>query len=124
LGNRILIVEDETIVALWIEAFLGDAGFKVIGVETTGEAAVVRAIEERPDLILMDIRLSGTMDGIDAALALLPHGLRVVFASAQWDAVTRARGNAAQPLGWLFKPFSTDELVVMVERALERQRNN
>ncbi|MBB6227384.1 response regulator [Polymorphobacter multimanifer] len=122
ISGRILIVEDEYFVALSTEASLGDAGYDVIGVESTGEAALARAISEKPDLILMDIRLAGKMDGIDAALALLPHGLRVVFASAHSDAVTRGRGNAAQPLGWLFKPFSGDELVLAVARALERRR--
>jgi DNA-binding response OmpR family regulator len=120
LGNRILIVEDEYFVALTIEDALADAGYEVLGVEASGEAAILHALEARPDLVLMDIRLAGKLDGIDAALELKRHGLRVLFASAHSDDATRARGEEARPLGWLTKPFSGQELVAAVCCALDK----
>ena len=121
IGSRILIVEDEYFVALTIEDALVDAGYDVVGVEASAEAAILRALEAGPDLILMDIRLAGKMDGIDAALELRRHGLRVLFASAHSDDATRERGEEARPLGWLTKPFSGSELVASVRRALDRK---
>lgn len=120
LGGRVLVVEDEYFVALTIQDALLDAGYEVVGVETSGEAAILRALSEMPDLILMDIRLAGKMDGIGAALQLKEHGLRVLFASAHSDEATRRRGEEARPLGWLTKPFSGAELVAAVAEALSR----
>ncbi|WP_439532538.1 response regulator [Polymorphobacter sp.] len=122
--RRILIVEDEYFVALTMEDALTDAGYEVIGVEVSGEEAVVRVQAERPDLILMDIRLAGTMDGIDAALQLRPIGSRVLFSSAHSDGATRARGQEAQPVGWLTKPFTTTSLLAAVARALQEPMAN
>jgi DNA-binding response OmpR family regulator len=115
---RVLVVEDEYFVAMTIEDALIDAGYEVVGVEASGEAAILRGLAETPDLILMDIRLAGKMDGIDAALQLKAHGLRVLFSSAHSDEQTRQRGEQARPLGWITKPFSGSELIAAVARAL------
>lgn len=109
--------------ALSNEMALTEAGFEVIGVVDSGEAALLQARETPPDLVLMDIRLAGKIDGIEAALALRAQGIASIFASANSDPGTLTRGEAAQPLGWLRKPFSDHELVSAVEAALGKLQN-
>jgi DNA-binding response OmpR family regulator len=118
--GRVLIVEDDYMVALSNEWALSDAGFEVVGTVASGEEALVAAAQARPDLVLMDIRLAGGMDGIDAALALRAQGIRCVFASANTDPGTVARGEAAEPLDWIRKPFADVALVAAVRKAMSR----
>jgi DNA-binding NarL/FixJ family response regulator len=120
--GRILIVEDEYLVALSSEWALSDAGFEVLAVVAKGEDALALAAEAVPDLVLMDIRLSGQMDGIETALALRAQGIRCVFASANSDPEIVNRGQAAEPLGWLRKPFSDTALLKAVDEALAQLR--
>lgn len=119
-GQRLLIVEDEYFVALTMEQALTDAGYDVIAIVTRGEEAIATALKERPDLVLMDIRLAGDMDGYQAAAELRQLGFRSVFASAHADERSRAQGQAADPLGWLAKPFTREGLVTVVAEALSR----
>lgn len=116
---RILVVEDNYFVALSVESALLDAGYEVVGVVDSGEEALQSAVEVVPDLVLMDIRLAGALDGIDTAVAL--HGMNIpsLFASAHCDDAIRARGAAADPRGWLVKPFTDAQLVETVRLALE-----
>lgn len=118
--GRVLIVEDDYLVALSSEMALLDAEFDVLGVCASGEAALEQALATRPDLVLMDIRLAGAMDGIETALALREHGIPCLFASANSDPGMVARGHAAMPLGWLRKPFSEAALVAMVEESFQK----
>jgi DNA-binding NarL/FixJ family response regulator len=111
------------LVALSNEMALTEAGFEVIGVVDSGEAALLQVKETPPDLVLMDIRLAGEMDGIETAVALRAQGLRCLFASANSDPRTVARGETAEPLGWLGKPFSDHALVAAAEAALEKLKN-
>ncbi|HVY57481.1 MAG TPA: response regulator [Xanthobacteraceae bacterium] len=118
---RILVVEDDYLLSTELEAGLADAGFVVVGVARSAAEALELALSERPDLILMDIRLAGERDGVDAALDIFDRcGIRCVFASAQADRGTRARAEAATPLGWLAKPYSVEAAVVEIRRALAR----
>jgi two-component system, response regulator PdtaR len=106
-------------VALELEAGLKDAGFEVIGIAASADDALRLAESGRPVLAIMDIRLAGPRDGIDAALELFRrNGIRSIFATAHLDARTRARAEAAAPLGWLPKPYTLDTLVTTIERAL------
>jgi two-component system, response regulator PdtaR len=117
--SRILIVEDDFLVALQMESALAGAGFDVAGVAHSAEDALELAAVHRPALIVMDIRLSGRRDGIDAALALYAtHGVRCVFASAHQTAEARARAQPANPLAWLAKPYTMQSLVETVRQAL------
>jgi CheY-like chemotaxis protein len=120
--GRILIVEDDYMVALSNEWALTDAGFEVVATVASGEEALVAAKQAQPDLVLMDIRLGGQMDGIDAALALRSQGISCIFASANSDPGTVARSEAAQPLGWIRKPFTDVALVAAVRRAMGQLR--
>lgn len=116
---RVLVAEDDYLVALELEAGLKDAGFEVVGIAASADDAVKLAETGRPVLAIMDIRLAGGRDGIDAALELFRrNGIRSIFATAHLDPRTRARAEAAAPLGWLPKPYALDTLVATIERAL------
>jgi DNA-binding NarL/FixJ family response regulator len=116
---RILVVEDDYLVGMEIEAGLSDAGYEVIGVAATAEEAVRLAEAGRPLLAIMDIRLAGARDGVDAALEIHRRlGIRPVFASAHVDEEVRARAEAARPLAWIAKPYRISTLVQAVRKAL------
>jgi DNA-binding NarL/FixJ family response regulator len=116
--RRILIVEDEVFVRLDIERELSAAGFDVVGGVDTAQAAIALADRERPDLVLMDVRIAGPQDGVSAALELWSRfQIRCLFVSANLDAQTRQRAAAAQPWGFVKKPFSGAELLAAIKRA-------
>ncbi len=117
--RRILVVEDEAIVALDITNRLKHMGYAVAGSCTTGDDAVVRAGELKPDLILMDIMLDGGMDGIDAAAMIRDQfGLPVVYLTAYADTETLGRAKVTNPFGYVIKPFEDRELQTTIEMAL------
>jgi DNA-binding NarL/FixJ family response regulator len=116
---KILIVEDDFLAASEMEAVLMEAGLEIAGIADRAEEAVRLAKAGAPDLAIMDIRLIGRADGVDAALEMFRQtGVRCIFATAHHDARIRARAEAARPLGWLPKPFAPHALVAMVKRAL------
>jgi CheY-like chemotaxis protein len=119
-------VEDEYFVALDIEDALSSVGFSIVGIATTAEDAIRLAQAEMPDMVLMDIRLAGARDGIDAAAEIRNSlGIPSLFATAHSDAGTRARGNkAASPLGWLTKPYSGNEVALAVTEAIAKARGS
>lgn len=122
-GSRILIVEDDLLVATEIEATLRDAGFEIAGIASTGEEALQLTQAELPTLAVMDIRIAGDRDGIDTALELFhSHGIRSIFASAHSDADSRRRAESAAPLGWLQKPYTMASLTAMVRAAVRELR--
>jgi DNA-binding NarL/FixJ family response regulator len=119
-AERILVVEDDFLVAMQMESALTEAGFEVVGVAASGEDAIELAVTERPRLVVMDIRLAGDRDGIDTALQLFAeHGLRCIFATAHQDEHARRRAAPATPLGWLQKPYTMPSLVEAVRRSLK-----
>jgi two-component system, response regulator PdtaR len=117
-GHRLLVVEDDYLVGITICDLLAGAGHTVLGPAVTGEEAISLALEERPDLVLMDISLPGRMDGVEAAIELAGEGIQVLFVSAHSDPRTRSRGEAASPCGWIEKPFSNTQLLKAVASAL------
>ena len=118
--ERILVVEDDFLVAMQMESALTEAGFEVAGVAASGEDAIELAASEQPRLAVMDVRLAGERDGIDTALQLFAeHGIRCIFATAHHDEHSRRRAAPAGPLGWLHKPYTMASLVGMVRRALD-----
>jgi len=117
--TRILVVEDDFLIALNTEAALTEAGFEVIGSATTAEEAVALAKAQNPSLAVMDIRLASGRDGIDAARELFKEmGIRCIFATAHDDPHTRKRAEPYAPLGWLAKPYTPTSLVALVAEAL------
>jgi DNA-binding NarL/FixJ family response regulator len=119
--TRILIVEDDFLIAMQTEAALTEAGFYVVGTATTAEEAIVLAKQERPMLAVMDIRLASVRDGIEAAKELFSeHNIRCIFATAHDDPHTKKRAEACAPLGWLTKPYTMASLVALVVEARSR----
>jgi DNA-binding NarL/FixJ family response regulator len=120
---RILIVEDDLLIASEMEAALKDAGFEVAGLATTGKHAIETARTQAPDLAVVDIRLAGDRNGVDTALELFrAHGIRCIFASAYSDGEARRRAEPAAPLGWLQKPYTMASLTELVREALGQIR--
>src|SRR5262245_2159339 len=120
---RILIAEDERVVARDIQNRLGRLGYEVVGAARFGEDAVRLADELRPDLILMDIRLAGALDGVDAAQQIRTHlQLPVVYLTAYADDDTLQRACVTEPFGYVLKPFDERELQTAVEMALYKHR--
>jgi DNA-binding NarL/FixJ family response regulator len=116
---RVLIVEDDFLVAMQAESALTAAGFAVTGVAASAEETIQMAELRPPALAVMDIRLAGDRDGIDAALVLFQNrGIRCIFATAHYDAATLNRAETAHPLGWLPKPYTPMTLIEMVRLAL------
>jgi len=122
---QILIVEDDSIVALELRGRLQSLGYAVAGIVSYGEEAVRRAEEARPDLVLMDIRLKGEMDGIEAAEEIRAHlGIPVVYITALADKETLERARVTEPYAYIRKPFDEEEVYVAVEGALRRRKDN
>jgi two-component system cell cycle sensor histidine kinase/response regulator CckA len=118
---NILIVEDETLIALDIQDALHGLGYDVCGPATSGQKAIHKAIEMRPDLVLMDIHLSGEMDGTQAAGHIQSRlDIPVVYLTAHADKVTLQRARLTQPFGYVLKPFKEHELHMAIEIALYR----
>jgi PAS domain S-box-containing protein len=118
---RILIVEDEAIVARSTANGLTRLGYDVVGIASMGEEAIQQAMETQPDLVLMDIRLRGSMDGIEAAAQIRQRlDVPVVYLSAHADEATLRKAKITAPLGYLIKPFQIGELNSTIEVALYR----
>ncbi len=118
-GGRILIVEDEAIVAMFIGDLLDVLGYEVEASVTNGPDAVRLALDTDPDLVLMDINLAGSMDGIEAARIIREQkNIPVVFVTAYSDEATRKRAEAIGPAGYLLKPFKQEELNLIIDSAL------
>jgi two-component system, response regulator PdtaR len=116
---RLLIVEDDYLMSTDLEAALTDAGFAVVGVAATADDALTLSESARPALAIMDVRLRGQRDGIDAAIDIFSRtGIRCIFATAHHDRHVRARAEASRPLAWLPKPYGMASLVTAVRAAL------
>ena len=120
---RILVVEDESIVALDLQERLMELGYSVPAIAASGEQALGLVRQIRPDLILMDIHLRGTMDGVDAADRIRDQfDLPVVFLTAFSDESTLQRARFAGPFGYLVKPFEIENAQSTIEMALYRHQ--
>jgi len=120
---RILVVEDERIVAWTIQESLENAGHTVVATLQTGGDALAVAEEVKPDLVLMDIHLQGELDGIAVADHLWRQlGIPVVYLTAHVDGATLQRAMRTEPYGYLVKPFQRTELHTTIEVALHRHR--
>lgn len=118
-GKGILIVEDETIVALDMKMRLQSLGYSVLGVVDTGDAAIKFLDSARPDLILMDIRIKGSSDGIETAQKIRERiEVPVIFVTAYTDEATLGRAKLVSPYGYIVKPFHERELRIGIELAL------
>ncbi len=120
---RVLIVEDENIVALDLKNRLQGIGYDVVGVAPSGEQAIQVAFDTRPDLLLMDIRLKGEMDGIEAAKVIVEQlQVPVVYLTAYADSQTFERAKLTEPYGYILKPFDELELKTTLSMALYKHK--
>jgi CheY-like chemotaxis protein len=131
MSAKILVVEDERITAEDIKDGLLSLGYKVPAVVYSGENAVKKAGELRPDLVLMDIRLEGEMDGIEAAEEIKKHyDIPVIYLTAYSDESTLERAKKTEPSGYVLKepsgfihkPFEESELHSVLEITLYRHK--
>ncbi|MCB0731650.1 MAG: response regulator [Ignavibacteriae bacterium] len=121
--SRILIVEDEIIIAMEIADRLKAMGYEVIRIVSNGEMAVKTANEENPDLILMDIMIQGPIDGIETATKIhLTSDVPVIYLTANADESTLERAKISDAFGYLIKPFEEKELNTTIEMALYKHR--
>ena len=120
---KILVVEDENIVAMDVKHRLKNLGYAVAARTASGEEAIKKATETRPDLVLMDIRLKGKMDGIEAAEHIRERfDIPVIYLTAHADETTLHRAKITEPYGYLLKPFEEKELHSTISMAIYRHR--
>jgi diguanylate cyclase (GGDEF)-like protein/PAS domain S-box-containing protein len=119
----ILIVEDESIVALDIQSRLENSGYSIAGSVRTGEAAIELVEKLTPDLVLMDIQLKGKLDGIETAeIIRAQFNLPVIFLTAFADEETLRRARVTEPFGFILKPFEELSLAPTIEMALYKHK--
>ncbi len=121
--NTIMIVEDEVVVSADIRVKLEQLGYRVPSIVRYGEKVLDAARQAEPDLVLMDVKLKGDMDGIEAARQIQEHlNLPVVFLTAFADEETLARAKATQPYAYLKKPVRLDDLRISIDMGLYKAR--
>src|SRR4030043_2371234 len=120
---RLLVGEDEGLVARDIEDMVRNAGYEVSAVVGTGEDAVEKAETTHPDLILMDIILREAMDGVEAAEKIRERfNIPVIYLTAHTDENTLQRAKITEPLGYTLKPVEQKELMTVMEMALYKHQ--
>ena len=120
---RILVVEDETVVAMDIANTLRKLGYEVTDTVPSGEQALASVKENRPDLIFMDIGLKGEMDGIETAAQIRSlYSIPVIFLTAFVDEKTLDRAKGTVPAGYITKPFEENDLRIAIEVGLYRAK--
>ncbi len=117
--TRILVVEDDPFISDKLEIQLADWGYDIVSIISSGEEAVDMAAQLLPDLIIMDIMLSGDMDGIEAARIIHEnHKIPVIYATSQTDETFFKRSKTTEPFGYLIKPIEEKELEITIRIAL------
>jgi signal transduction histidine kinase len=117
--KNILVVDDESIIALSLEEDIKELGYKTAGIVASGEKAIEIAREHRPDLILMDIAMPGEKDGIDAAAEITAElDIPIVFMTAYADEELIKRAKFVKPSGYILKPYDKREVRAVIEMAL------
>lgn len=118
---NIVIVEDEPIVAMDIKRCLKQLGYQVAGVAANSEDAVQQIVDNRPDLVLMDIRLKGDIDGIETAWRIRQRvNVPIVYLTAHSDPETLERAKFTEPYGYILKPYEDRDLHTTIEMAIHR----
>lgn len=116
--KKILIVEDECVIAQDIKTSLAKRGYKNSEIVASGEEAVKFACDQKPDIILMDILLYGKMDGFEAAKQINKLNIPVIYITAYGDKKTLDKIKRSTPFGYILKPFDTNKLILNINKAL------
>ena len=119
---RVLVVEDEWLVADYIVDVLEDAGHEIVATAATGEQALGQLERAGIDVAILDIKLKGRLSGIDVAQAARARGIPHVFISGSGDPATRAAAEATGPLGFLQKPFSPEGLMTILAGPMRQEK--
>jgi DNA-binding LytR/AlgR family response regulator len=118
---KILIVEDEMIIGAKISMQLSGLGYEVTGIIPRGEEAILHILENKPDIVLLDIHLKGKMDGIETAAQLQKQSnLSIIYLTANADDATFNRAKLTKPAGFISKPFKQLDLQRAIELAISR----
>ena len=120
---RIMIVEDEWIIANDIKNCLVDLGYMVSSISATGEEAIENAGKDLPDLILMDIMLKGEMNGIEAAKEIVArYDIPIIYLTAYDNQYLVEQAKQTENYGYLLKPFKDRELHIAIDMALHKDK--
>lgn len=123
--DKVLIVEDDNVIAMELEQQIKQLGYTVIGPVASGAAALKNAEIARPDLVLMDISIQGPADGIETAEAIrYRFDIPVIYLTAHADQTTIERAKMTEPLGYLLKPWREHELQAAITVALHKHKMN
>ena len=123
--TTILIVEDEVIVVADLAGKLRQLGYEIVGTAATGEEAIELASSLLPRVVLMDIQLKGSMDGIEAAEAIRRRvDVPVIYLTAHSDSATLTRAKISEPFGYILKPFEERELATTIEMAIYKHQSD
>ena len=118
-GKSVVIVEDEGVTQMQLRRMLKNAGLKVVASAINGEQAVEAVLRERPDLVLMDIRMPGPFDGLEAARRILAeYSVCIVMLTAFSDEEYLKRAEEIKVCGYILKPVTTESLIPKIEAAL------
>lgn len=118
-AGKILIAEDERVIAWEVANMITDLGYEVSAITSSGEDAIQKTLEQKPDLILMDIKLDGKLDGIEAVREIhSQYPIPIIYLSAYSDKEITSRARSTRPFGYLDKPFLKSDLEIAIESAL------
>jgi len=123
-NTKILVVEDEIIVAMELKHQLESMGYHVVGIAATGEEAIEVALEKNPDVILMDIMLKGDMDGIEAAKKINTHqDTHIIYTTAYSDEEILKKAKLTEPHGYILKPLNNSEINANIQMAIYKDES-
>ena len=117
---KILVVEDEGVVAMNLKMTLMSEGFDVLPIAMTADTALTLTAQYHPDVVLMDIKIKGNRDGIDTATLITEHyNIPIIYTTAHFDEATVDRAKATEHVAYLVKPYSDHDLLSAIGSALE-----
>jgi DNA-binding NarL/FixJ family response regulator len=120
---KILLIEDEAVVALEVQTRLLQMGYDVAGICNTGEDAIARAVEIKPDILVTDIMLAGKINGIEAARQIrAKYGTAVIYITAYSDDATLRQAASTEPCGYIVKPYDPRTLRATIELAIRKRQ--
>ena len=118
-----MIVDDDVVIAMGLQELLSSKGYEVVGIVDSAVEAINRARDLQPDLILMDIKLPGELDGIDAAEKIMKeHDIPVIFVTGYSDEGVIERAKRLNPLGYITKPFNEEQVPAAIEIGVQNKK--
>lgn len=122
MAKKILVVEDEAITALDLKYALQDIGYEIIGIEDNGPEAIDTAYKTHPDVVIMDIKLKGSMEGTEAAEIITQFDIPIVYLTANTDIETFKRSKIQRYYGFVPKPYDLRKLDKTLKITMEKFR--